>query len=1097
MDRRILSSQTIGVEFSSKIIKVGTGARRKRIKLQLWDTAGQERFRSVTRSYYRGAAGALLIYDITRRPTFAALPTFLADARALASDSLTLVLVGNKTDISSPDASRPTTPTQSHFHTTTSTMTTGASVTNASTPLPAARRNTAASSTPSSSSASTRSSYADSLSSDATINGNPLNPWRDFHTRTTNTPTAHTHRAAAADAHEVAREVSYDEAARWASSVGVPVAVETSALTGENVDEVFERLARLILTRIELGEVDPDDPNSGVSYGDGGDWSVAGPSTATRLRRKKSGLSGGLGLREWEDVRVDVHIPIPILTPFPRIFKLFVLIIVFVLAAGRYRTSGLHRVGCIRTPRHIHIQRLLPDDFHEPAEHVAHGWTRVRRRREQPRQHMAPDNLAVTVLVFGDVLLQHRLFQKRIRQAADVAVHIVEKPTRRYTGNRTDTASRNRERIHVGRPVKPQEPVAAPATAQRENPVPRLPTVHDRKRRHLDHRHRARRIPRPRQPAALLPAPQRIIHRHRHRRRRLPFRAAAVNGKVDVRHKRIAVECDVTPHQRGQLTPPRRRPGHEIPRDHPPRTRYEKIARADFLRDGTRDRIDDCDDAVLARVRLQRTMSDFCTATPARVRARHAQIFTAPSLPTVANALLCAAGEAVRSATAAAAPDASTPWGLSIIDTSSQLPVFPSLPLASPAVHRQKRSVTSFATVADRGGCGAPASRKSQAGAAHSSTLASHVPSPETASAVTVGSTTRPPSGVVFFIDASVRVIACLATPRSCDRSKVCKYGYALSPFWLAGAASRICLCARGFLTSGMRKEAVVEVGSVDFMVRFALEDAGLDARDCGARFQFRRGDCEDAVVAEEQGVRCTRRGEGDGFDRGAEVGEVLLRRGGELPEDEDGLAAAGDEHVVVDEYTARAIADGDVALRGAALLVPGDSVDGEDLARRGDLAHTPVRRAFRAVANVECLAGVEDERAAVHDDKVAGTVVLEREDRRGGQGPEGCRRRRRVGLWEDVQAAPGEVGAALEVGLPAPLDGALGPVPEEEVAGKGEGVQLVRVGRVEGVVCDGRVRAGGRVGEGRRGRVQMLQGAREERGLRGEDLDGGALREE
>ena len=59
---RRLSSQTVGVEFGSKVVIVGG----KTIKLQIWDTAGQERFRSVTRSYYRGAAGALLVYDITR-----------------------------------------------------------------------------------------------------------------------------------------------------------------------------------------------------------------------------------------------------------------------------------------------------------------------------------------------------------------------------------------------------------------------------------------------------------------------------------------------------------------------------------------------------------------------------------------------------------------------------------------------------------------------------------------------------------------------------------------------------------------------------------------------------------------------------------------------------------------------------------------------------------------------------------------------------------------------------------------------------------------------------------------------------------------------
>ena len=54
---------TIGVEFGARMIKI----EDKSIKLQIWDTAGQESFRSITRSYYRGAAGALLVYDITRR----------------------------------------------------------------------------------------------------------------------------------------------------------------------------------------------------------------------------------------------------------------------------------------------------------------------------------------------------------------------------------------------------------------------------------------------------------------------------------------------------------------------------------------------------------------------------------------------------------------------------------------------------------------------------------------------------------------------------------------------------------------------------------------------------------------------------------------------------------------------------------------------------------------------------------------------------------------------------------------------------------------------------------------------------------------------
>jgi Ras-related protein Rab-4A/Ras-related protein Rab-4B len=88
------SQHTIGVEFSSRTVRLG----EKRIKLQLWDTAGQERFRSVTRSYYRGAAGAILVYDITSRDSFANLSRWLADARALASPNLVCVLVGNKSD---------------------------------------------------------------------------------------------------------------------------------------------------------------------------------------------------------------------------------------------------------------------------------------------------------------------------------------------------------------------------------------------------------------------------------------------------------------------------------------------------------------------------------------------------------------------------------------------------------------------------------------------------------------------------------------------------------------------------------------------------------------------------------------------------------------------------------------------------------------------------------------------------------------------------------------------------------------------------------------------------------------------------------------
>lgn len=88
---------TIGVEFGSRMIKI----EDKEIKLQIWDTAGQESFRSITRSYYRGAAGALLVYDITRRDTFTHLSNWLQDARENGNADMVITLVANKTDLDS------------------------------------------------------------------------------------------------------------------------------------------------------------------------------------------------------------------------------------------------------------------------------------------------------------------------------------------------------------------------------------------------------------------------------------------------------------------------------------------------------------------------------------------------------------------------------------------------------------------------------------------------------------------------------------------------------------------------------------------------------------------------------------------------------------------------------------------------------------------------------------------------------------------------------------------------------------------------------------------------------------------------------------
>ncbi|KAL7747195.1 Ras- protein Rab-4B [Sorochytrium milnesiophthora] len=154
------SSHTIGVEFGSKIVSFG----QNKVKLQIWDTAGQERFRSVTRSYYRGAAGALLVYDIARRDTFEAISRWLADARGLATPDIVIVLVGHKSDL------------------------------------------------------------------------------RDE------------------------RQVSEQEASRYAQENDL-MYLEASSLTGTNVSEAFLKCARMILSKIETGQIDPEKGNSGIQYG--------------------------------------------------------------------------------------------------------------------------------------------------------------------------------------------------------------------------------------------------------------------------------------------------------------------------------------------------------------------------------------------------------------------------------------------------------------------------------------------------------------------------------------------------------------------------------------------------------------------------------------------------------------------------------------------------------------------------------------------------------------------------------------------------------------------------------------------------------------
>ncbi|KAL6632707.1 GTPase [Neocallimastix californiae] len=89
------SKSTIGVEFATRSIQVDS----KTIKAQIWDTAGQERFRAITSAYYRGAVGALLVYDIAKQVTYENVNVWLKELRDHADSSIVVMLVGNKSDL--------------------------------------------------------------------------------------------------------------------------------------------------------------------------------------------------------------------------------------------------------------------------------------------------------------------------------------------------------------------------------------------------------------------------------------------------------------------------------------------------------------------------------------------------------------------------------------------------------------------------------------------------------------------------------------------------------------------------------------------------------------------------------------------------------------------------------------------------------------------------------------------------------------------------------------------------------------------------------------------------------------------------------------
>ncbi|MFQ6630409.1 hypothetical protein Gotur_007688 [Gossypium turneri] len=103
------SKSTIGVEFATRTLQVNLPflvassliffVEGRTVKAQIWDTAGQERYRAITSAYYRGALGALLVYDVTKPTTFENVSRWLKELRDHADSNIVIMLIGNKTDL--------------------------------------------------------------------------------------------------------------------------------------------------------------------------------------------------------------------------------------------------------------------------------------------------------------------------------------------------------------------------------------------------------------------------------------------------------------------------------------------------------------------------------------------------------------------------------------------------------------------------------------------------------------------------------------------------------------------------------------------------------------------------------------------------------------------------------------------------------------------------------------------------------------------------------------------------------------------------------------------------------------------------------------
>ena len=89
------TKSTVGVELGTKVEEYNN----TKIKIQIWDTAGQERYKSITKTYYKGAKGAFIVYDITKKDSFKNIDKWIQDLREFGEDDAAILIVGNKSDL--------------------------------------------------------------------------------------------------------------------------------------------------------------------------------------------------------------------------------------------------------------------------------------------------------------------------------------------------------------------------------------------------------------------------------------------------------------------------------------------------------------------------------------------------------------------------------------------------------------------------------------------------------------------------------------------------------------------------------------------------------------------------------------------------------------------------------------------------------------------------------------------------------------------------------------------------------------------------------------------------------------------------------------